>query len=247
MVTTHLPVWVRDGANTDAQDYIPTRADVLFIHHTSSIRSLIQVRGKTTAKLRDYREKPLRHLSCWWKPHGPLPLAGSRSIMRQVRQEARRAPTPLTCAVCALRSTARPVHQRGELGTADSRGRGGVRRTYLTTIPCCILISPSPFTNSAVLNSRHLQKTQARLFTLTLLIGRHVEHSSNGVWPHWTLGKGFTVLLGMILPDVLRAVCSRTSRRTVRRDGQFLVGKLWGHTEGRVKINVRWWLHRLAT
>lgn len=107
--TTHISQAVgSDGANTDAQSFIPLpRPDILFIHHTSSIRSLIHVQDKTTAKLLDYREKRLRHLSRWWKQRRPLTFAGSRSITSQVRQ---RVPTPLMGAVCTLRSTASPVN-----------------------------------------------------------------------------------------------------------------------------------------
>lgn len=89
---------------------------ILFSHYTSSIRSLIHVQDKTTAKLLDYRGKLLRHLSCWWKQHRPLTFASSRSIMRGVRQEEQRVSAPLMCAVCALWSTASPVNYCGETG-----------------------------------------------------------------------------------------------------------------------------------
>lgn len=113
------------------------RADILFIHHTSSIRSLIHVQAKTTAKLLDYREKLLRHLSHWWKQHGPLTFAGSRSVMRQVRQEEQRVRLHYW-ALCAHFGALRLLSiSVGRLQTADHRRLGMGRRRYLY---CCTLL-----------------------------------------------------------------------------------------------------------
>lgn len=98
---TPLQVWVSDGLIQMPRTISLPRADTLFIHHTSSIRSLIHVQDKTTAKLLDYREMLLRHLSCWWKQHRPLTFAGSRSIMRPVRQGEEHVLIPLPCTVLA--------------------------------------------------------------------------------------------------------------------------------------------------
>lgn len=174
----------------------PTQSwQILFIYHTCNIRSLIRVQDKTTAKLLDHREKLLRHLSRWWKQHCPLTFAGSRSIMRWVRQEGQRVPAPPTSAVCSLRSPrllSISVGSQGLLITGDMAERATATSASL---PCCILISPVPWLRLQSFIIAVFKKLKEGFLHFTSLTGRNVEHPGHGVWWHCSLFAG---LLGTI-------------------------------------------------
>ena len=88
---------------------------------------------------------------CWFKvDNEPSQAARADSInVRCVHTQERRVSCQLVWG------------NQGLLITGDVAQRAAVTST---SVPCCILISPSPSTTSSVLRYCHLQGTQVRLF-----------------------------------------------------------------------------------